>query len=126
MNPQYDKNLETRIDRVLKGLPELAAPSSLAPRVVAALAARRALPWYRQPWPRWPVALRVATLVFLLASCGGLCVAIYELTKAAGFTLAMQEVSQTFSAVASLWNTINALLSAIVLVIKHLGTGFIL
>jgi len=126
MNPQHDKQLEARIDRVLKELPELTAPGTLMPRVLAAIAARQALPWYRQPWIVWPVSLRFATMLFLLASFGSLCIASFELTRAAGLATAMQEVSQTFSGLSSIWNVINVLLSAVVLVIKHLGTGFII
>jgi len=126
MNSEYEQNLETRVDRVLNELPELSAPSTLMPRVLAVIARRRALPWYRQPWPAWPMALRVATMIFLLASFGGLCVASFELTRAAGFTNAMQEIGHTFSGLSSVWNVLAALASAVVLVLKHLGTVFII
>ena len=109
----------------MKELPELSAPRTLMPRVLVSIAARRALPWYRQPWLRWPLALRIGTMIFLLSSLGGLCVAIYELTRAAGVANAMQELGHTFSSVIWLWNVMSVLLGALGIIIKHLGTGFI-
>lgn len=124
MNPEYERKLETELDRVLKRLPELRAPRGLSPRVMAAIAVRQPLPWYRQPLPAWPLALRFAALVILFASFGALCLATFQLTRAAGFTNAMQELGETFSFLGSVWSVINILLGAVVLVIKHLGTGF--
>src|SRR5262245_8712188 len=120
MNPEYEQDLEARVDRVLKGLPELDAPRTLMPRVLASLARRAALPWYRQPWQMWPRPLQLTTLAFLLVSCGTLCFACWELTRAAGYSAVMQEISQTFSGVSALWKTVNVLLGAIVLAVKHL------
>jgi len=125
MTPQYEKDLEQQIDQALKRLPDLPAPPHLLPRVMEALARRQVLPWYRQPWQMWPVAFRVCALAFLLASCGGLCFACWQLTRAAGFSAAAQELAQTFSGVTALWNAVNVLLGAVLLVAKHLGTGFI-
>src|SRR5262249_40733510 len=102
MNSEYEKNLEQQIDRTLKRLPDLAAPASLLPRVMETIARRHALPWYHQPWQMWPAALRACTLVLLLASCGALCVACWQLTRAAGFAAASQELAQTFYGVTAL------------------------
>ena len=124
MNPEYEK-LEQQIDGVLKRLPDLAAPRHLLPRVMETIARRQALPWYHQPWQMWPTALRALTLVFLLTSCGALCFACWQLTRAAGFTAASQELAQTFSGLTALWNAVNVLLGAVMLVAKHFGTAFI-
>jgi hypothetical protein len=125
MNPEYDRQLEREIDRQLKGLPELQAPATLSRRVMATLQGRRVLPWYHQPWQYWPPPLRVAAFAFLSLIFGGVCVASWQLTKAAGVSLALQEVGGLFSGLTTLWNTLNVLLGAVVLVAKHLGTGFI-
>lgn len=125
MNSHHENDLESEIDRLLKELPELSAPAALGPRVLAAIARRRALPWYRQPWPAWPIALRLAALLFMLGAFTALCVACYELTRAAGFNNAAQELAQTFSWIGSVWNVISALAGAVVLTIKHFGTWFI-
>src|SRR5262249_44019545 len=107
-------------------LPDLPAPRHLLPSVMQQIARLNSLPWYQQPWQAWPVALRVATLAFLLASCGGLCVACWQLTRAAGFTAATQEIAPTFSFVTAIWNMFNVLLTALFLVLKHFGTAFLI
>ena len=43
------------------------APGSLSPRVMAAVRAHRALPWYRRSWFSWPVGWQVAGVVAALA-----------------------------------------------------------
>ena len=58
MSQEYEKRLEAAIDRELKALQDLPAPRTLAPRIMAAIAARAPVPWYRQSWQMWPVPLR--------------------------------------------------------------------
>ncbi len=65
MNPEQD--LEKWMDRELRPLPAPRAPETLAPRVMAAIAARTALPWYRQTWFEWPRGWQVASAVLAAA-----------------------------------------------------------
>src|SRR5437764_13255978 len=99
-----DKKLELQIDRQLKGLPELDAPAGLVPRVMAALAARAALPWYRQSWSQWPVAMRWSSFAALLALFGGLCYAGSALFENAGASI-RHKISNPFG-LAWLWNAL--------------------
>jgi hypothetical protein len=126
MNSEYQKDLELEIDRELKQLSELEAPATLSRRVMLAIKERQALRWYSQPWQNWPKGLRIAALVLLSSLFGGLCVASWQLSRAAGMSATMQEIGGLFSGLTTLWNIINVLLGAIVLVAKHLGTGFII
>jgi len=126
MSLEHERELELEIDRELKALPELDAPVTLASRVRLAVEQRRALRWYNQPWQNWPFGLRAVTLALLLIMFGGLCFVSWRLTRAAGYAAAMQEVAGLFSGVTTLWNTINVLLGAVVLIAKHLGTGFMI
>jgi hypothetical protein len=126
MNSEYERELELQIDRELKALPELDAPSTLSARVLMAIEQRRSLSWYSQPWQNWPLALRVSALALLSVMFGGLCVASWQLTRAAGMSAAMQEVAGLFSGLTTIWNLINVLLGAVLLVVKHLGTGFMI
>lgn len=126
MNSPYDRELELEIDRELNQLPELKAPATLSRRVLRAIEQQHALRWYNQPWQNWPAPLRATALGLLSVCFGGLCVASWQLTRAAGMTAAMQEVGGLFSGLATVWNIITVLLGAIVLVIKSLGTGFMI
>jgi hypothetical protein len=126
MNSEQEKELELEIGRELKRLPELPAPALLVRRVMVAIEQRRALPWYHQPWQNWPLPLRVAALALLSVMFGGLCVVSWQLTRAAGVSAAIQEVGGLFSGLNTVWNILNVLLGSVVLVAKHLGTGFII
>jgi hypothetical protein len=69
MTPQPDphEQLERLIHHTLRDLPARRAPRSLESRVLAALAQRAALPWWRQDFAHWPMTARAA---FLLGSLG--------------------------------------------------------
>lgn len=64
--------LERDIDRRLKRLPAPRAPRSLAPRVMAALAASQRLPWYARGWRAWPRVWQVASVTSLVCVLAGL------------------------------------------------------
>ena len=57
------EDLEQFIHRALRELPEHPAPRTLELRVLAEIERRRALPWWRQSYAHWPVAVRGAFLV---------------------------------------------------------------
>jgi hypothetical protein len=117
-----EKKLEIEIDRQLKALPELEAPNGLVPQVMAALARRQALPWYRQSWSHWPVAFRWSSLAALLALFGGLCYASPGFVDRA-VASARDKVSGHTMGLASLWNVLNDLLATGFALLQHLGTG---
>src|SRR5215831_16112178 len=58
--PRVD--LESFIDRHLHRLATPVAPDTLLPRVMAAVRAWSARPWYQRTWFTWPVALQVVSL----------------------------------------------------------------
>ncbi|HUX74700.1 MAG TPA: hypothetical protein VMV25_12515 [Steroidobacteraceae bacterium] len=67
--PQRPQDLlERQVDRALRGLAPRRAPRSLEVRVIAELARRAALPWWRRRILQWPPAARAAFIVV----CGGL------------------------------------------------------
>ena len=66
MKPSPD-NLEKLIHQTLRSLPDRRAPHTLEARVMAAIEARAALPWWRQSFAQWPVVARCG---FLLVSGG--------------------------------------------------------
>lgn len=65
MNPEQD--LEKLMERELRSLPAPSAPETLAPRVMAAIAARAALPWHRRTWFEWPRGWQIASAVLTVA-----------------------------------------------------------
>jgi len=62
-------DLEQRVDRELKAMPQPEAPSTLVPnvmRAVAAAAAAAPSPWYSRAWLTWPRMAQAASLAFVL------------------------------------------------------------
>jgi len=125
MSQEYEKQLETEVGRSLKNLPELAAPPTLSARVMAALEARSRVPWYRQSWQSWPWLAQAGSLALLLALFAALCFVGGQVPHTGEFATASHSVNAWFSSVTALWNTLATLLGAVGLVVKHLGTGFI-
>jgi hypothetical protein len=123
---EYEKRLEAAIDRELKGLPEFSAPANLVSRVMSAVAARAALPWYRQSWQAWPASLRTAALVMLLAFFGALCFGTWEIWQGATFAAVLHKFGAMFSSVATLATALGTILSAALLLVKQLGTAVII
>lgn len=121
-----DKQLELATSRELKSLPELTAPASLANRVMAAIESRTCVPWYRRPWVTWPVALRMASFATMLALFGGLCFAGWELSQTESALSAMHRGAQCFSGLNTIGSLFNILAGSVVLVVKKLGTAFII
>lgn len=64
-----DLELERRVHRSLRALPQRRAPLSLEARVYQELSRLASLPWWRRSFAHWPGTARAA---FLLIS-GGLC-----------------------------------------------------
>jgi hypothetical protein len=55
--------LEQQMSRLLSNLPLQRAPLTLEPQVLAEIARRAALPWYRRSFAQWPVPARLAFIV---------------------------------------------------------------
>jgi hypothetical protein len=58
-------DLERRVDRALKALPDPVAPPALLPRVMAAMAHVRPAPWYSRTWLTWPLGAQAVSIVLL-------------------------------------------------------------
>ena len=75
MKPKFDPTLEKLIHQELKKLPAVKAPRTLTARVLAAVAARKALPWWHQSFWHWPMFAKTAFFAFaglvLLSLTGG-------------------------------------------------------
>lgn len=61
----HNPKIEEQIQRALQDLPELSAPATLAPRVMAAIRVQAARPWWQQSWAAWPQQIQTASLALL-------------------------------------------------------------
>jgi hypothetical protein len=78
--PPDPHDLERLVSRVLRDQPSRQAPPTLANRVMAELAYRASLPWWRKSFSHWPWAARIA---FVAISLGLVKVALTLTTHAA-------------------------------------------
>jgi hypothetical protein len=121
MNPQYEKQLEASVRRELAALGELPAPPALASRILSAIEQRAAMPWYRQSWSAWPVALRMASLAVLVLLFAGICFGF----QAAGHSTVASQATGWFAGLGVIWKTLSVLAGAVVATIQYLGTGLV-
>jgi len=122
MNPQYEKQLEASVRQELDTLGELPAPPALANRIMRVLEQRATAPWYRRAWPTWPLGLRLASLVLLLGTFGGLCFGGWALSHA---LTTMEQTSSWFADAQALWRTVGVLGNIVSTFVNRLGTGVI-
>ncbi len=73
MNPDSHDPLEASLHRVLRSVPDRRAPAGLESRVLAEIARRAALPWWKKSFAHWPQSVRAAFFV-VSAVCAGLLV----------------------------------------------------
>jgi hypothetical protein len=119
MNPRYEKQLEASVRRELETLGELPAPPALANRILLVIKQRAALPWYRQAWTAWPLALRAVTLVLLVGVVGGSIFGVWEWIGKGAMQAAMQG---WFGDLCALWRTAGVLVDVAGTSIGSLGT----
>lgn len=108
-----DPNLENFIHQTLRSLPNRPAPRSLESRVLAAIEARAALPWWKLSFAQWPAAARI---LFVLLSAGVVKLALMASVWAMGGFQA-SEVTHIFSTQLS-W------LEAIIGAVRGTGESF--
>ena len=70
MENNLDQKLAELIQRELRELPEIQAPRTLMPRVLAAIQHQARKPWWQRPWTAWPVGFQCATLMALFFLVG--------------------------------------------------------
>lgn len=110
MEPEIDPKLDKLLDAELKKLPLIPAPSGLAPRVMAILAARQFLPWWRRSWWDWPMAAKAAFLfvaIVIAGAFGGGGVLLDQ-----GVVDYSQQVAERLAPASTLWNTAASLRTA--------------
>lgn len=124
MNPEQEHQLAAQIDRELKALPPLAAPATLTPRILAAVAAPQRAPATRAGWQSWPLVWRVASFVVLAGLFSGLFLAGWQAMQSPAATETASKVSEAFSLLALAGKVLNVLGGAALYLVRQLGTGF--
>lgn len=125
MNSKHEDELANWVDQELQALPPLQAPRTLAPRVLAAIAASPAVPWYRSAWTHWPRQVQAAALLFLLGVFGAICFGGDLLAQhASGGDLA-HRVGKFWSVLHSVEYAGGLLADAAKAVLQHIGMGYV-
>lgn len=84
MNPHDSERLEAATRALLRGIPDRRAPSSLEGRVMAELARRAALPWWRKSFAHWPSVARLAFVAVSALACIAVVSALVTLAGSPG------------------------------------------
>jgi len=125
MNSEFDNQfqLEAETDRLLKDLPDLAAPPDLISRALNRISEPE-LSWPSRPWFAWPKGVRIAYVACALAALTAVMFGWRALEPEVSGTQPSW-FSQWSSGAACLWNALGVLRGALILVIDHLGKGFV-
>ncbi|HEY3915340.1 MAG TPA: hypothetical protein VGN61_12700 [Verrucomicrobiae bacterium] len=123
MNSEFDNQLEAETDRLLEDLPDLAAPPDLISRTLNRIE-EPVLSWPSRPWFAWPAGIRIAYVVFALAALTAVMFG-WRALEPKLFGAAPARFAQWTSGAACFWNALGVLRGAFVLVIDHLGRGFV-
>jgi hypothetical protein len=109
MNSPRDP-IDQDLHRVLRALPDQRAPQTLEARVMAALAERATLPWWRRSYAGWPLAVQIGFFLLSGLSAAGL---IFGLARLPAWLDAGAEVSRWQLIYNSLLETANTVFSTI-------------
>lgn len=117
METPENKDLEKFIHAQLQKLPEREAPETLVSNVMAAIAARKKLPWWKQSFSHWPrrnqyLLFTALALVFLASLYG---------TGRAADSVSVPDVSEQLSSYAWVWRTARSIGESVLLAAGNLS-----
>jgi hypothetical protein len=81
MSPSEES--QQKLDRLLRGLPERSAPPGFEVRVMAEIARRASLPWWKRSYASWPLAARLLFFVGSAVAAAILVVGVGRVTPVA-------------------------------------------
>ena len=122
MEAPEQNDLEKFIHARLRQLPDREAPEALVNNVLAALARRKALPWWRQSFSYWPK--KVQGLLFAVLASVFLA-AVYGASHAAD-KVPVPDVAEQISSYAWVWRTIRSIGETLVLSVSSLPMQWLL
>jgi hypothetical protein len=112
MDAPEQTDLEKFIHTQLRKLPDREAPDKLVDNVLAAIAKRKNLPWWKQSFTHWPRHIQC----FLFVALGSLFAAAFYGASQASVNVAAP-VSERLSAYAWIWRTARTLGEALLLAV---------
>ncbi len=118
MDRHTDNQWEEVLDRELKTLPDRQAPSTLLPRVMAAVQAKARLPWWRRAWRTWPPAAQILSLLLFSGLLGLVTWVAMHGWSAESAAHATRLLSDWTAPISRFWSCLTALANALVLVSK--------
>lgn len=107
--PLSPEELEQRLHRTLKASPNRRAPAALTERVLAAVAAQQALPWWKKSYAYWPASVQTGFVVLGVLAMIGLNLANITLGEGVQIGAAWAPVQAALDALAKLQATGSAL-----------------
>ena len=125
MNPEFEERSAAEADRLLKELPELAAPASLAPRVMDAIRRRAAQSWRGYAWENWPRFWQAAVLAGLVMLFSALLLTATNVVHIPVFAMAGHQLTTWAADAGAAGHVLLDVLNAAILAVKHLGTTII-
>jgi hypothetical protein len=120
MNDHPETDLENLIHRELRRLPGWKAPTTLAPRVIAAIQAQANRAWWQQPFWAWPGLVQVGFFGLLLVIVGVFARFGWWLGKIMTSETWPRPVQHFIELAGSLWDGLTTLVNAFSLVM-HSG-----
>ena len=97
MNPHDSERLEAATRALLRGIPDRRAPSGLEGRVMAELARRAALPWWRKSYAHWPSVARLGFVAVSALACIAAVSALVALSASQGGHQVEGSLSSSFA-----------------------------
>jgi predicted membrane protein len=123
--PELVHAWERRLDAELRRLPEVNAPATLVPGVLAIVRAREAMrerAWWRRPATTWHPALRVAFGAAALSLLGAIILGGHLLWPELQASPEARSVSAFGSKLAALWSVAQTVVDALGLVLQSILT----
>jgi len=108
MNPNPDP-LEKFINDTVRGLPPKRAPRSLESRVLAEIARREALPWWRRSWTYWPTLVKGGFLVVSAATAAAMIMVFLQIFRGGSFAAVSASLSRPLEMAKAVWAACLAL-----------------
>ena len=102
MNEPESTEVLQRLDRALRELPPLRAPSTLEARVLGELSRRLKLAWWRRSFGHWPLPARAAFVALCLCLTGATCFGVAAGLDAVGSLSFTHQTLATLGAAADL------------------------